>query len=245
MPYRPLVISHRTQAGTMPENTLAGIDAALAMGVDGIEIDVRATSDGVVLLSHDATLERVAGDPRAVSDLTHAELREVTVLPAHGVEGERVPTLAEAYERIAGRAILVVEVKQEGIHELVAAEVRRAQAEASTWIWAFDPGVANACRRVIPQVPTSLLHAPGTLERFGHPETPIEIAVEAGFAAISWAHASLDAARVAEAKRRGLAVYSWTVNGVADIARIVDAGADGICSDFPDRVQAALGAGGA
>ena len=53
MARRPLVVSHRTQAGTMPENTLAGIDAALAIGVDGIELDVRATSDGVVVLSHD------------------------------------------------------------------------------------------------------------------------------------------------------------------------------------------------
>ncbi len=236
----PLVISHRTQAGTMPENTLAGVDACLEGGVDAIEIDVRATSDGTVVLLHDETLERVTGDRRAVATLTLAELREVQ-LPAHeATEAQSVPTLAEVFERVAGRAIVVVEVKQAGIHELVAAEVRRAESAPCTWIWAFDPGVGIACRRALPEVPVSLLTAPGTLERFGHADTPIEIAVSEGFAGISWHHGVVDPSTVAAARRRGLATYCWTPNTPEEIGRVVQAGVDGICSNFPDRVQAAL-----
>lgn len=236
----PLVISHRTQAGTMPENTLAGVDAALEAGVDAIEIDVRATSDGVVVLIHDETLERVAGEPRAIADLTSQELREVPLLPAHGVTGQGVPTLAEVFERVAGRAIVVVEVKQSGIHELVAAEVRRAEAAEWTWIWAFDPAVARECRRVLPEVPASLLVGPGSLVRFGFPDTPVEIAVREGFAGVSWHHSLADASMVDAARRRGLTNYCWTPDAPEDIARVIEAGVGGVCSNFPDRVQSAL-----
>lgn len=240
MARRPLVISHRTQAGTMPENTLAGIDAALAAGVDGIELDVRATLDGTVVLLHDETLERVAGDQRAIADLTHAELRDVELTVAHGVAGQHVPTLVEVFERIAGRAIVIVEVKQPGIHELVAAEVRRFDAAPWTWIWTFNPGVGEDCRRVLPEVPVSLNNAPGVLDRLGYPETPLEIAVELGFAAVSWSHRAVDAERVHAARRRGLSVYCWTPNTVEEIRGVLEADADGVCSDFPDRVQSAL-----
>ena len=236
----PLVISHRTQAGTMPENTLAGIDAALEAGVDAIEIDVRATSDGAVVLLHDETLERVTGDTRAVSTLTLAELREARLLPFGDSAPQPIPSLAEVFERVAGRAIVVVEVKQAGIHDLVATEVRRAAAADWTWIWAFDPEVGRACRRALPEVPTSLLVAAGTLQRFGHADTPIELAVEAGFAGVSWHHTLVEPSTVARARRRGLATYCWTPNTPEEIGRVIEAGVDGVCSNFPDRVQAAL-----
>ncbi len=240
MARRPLVISHRTQAGTMPENTLAGIDAALDTGVDGIELDVRATADGVVVLLHDEKLERVAGDPRAVTDLGFDELRKVELHASHGVGGQHVPALAEVFERVAGRAIVIVEVKQPEIHELVAAEVRRFEAAPWTWIWTFDPGVGEACRRVLPEVPVALNNTSGALERLGYPETPIEIAVDAGFAAVSWNHRGLDARRVDQARRRGLSVYCWTPDSPEDIERVIEADVDAVCSDFPDRVRAAL-----
>lgn len=237
----PLVISHRTQAGTMPENTLLGIDAAIEAGVDAIEIDVRATSDGTVVLLHDETLQRVAGDPRAITDVTRHELREVNLLPFGDTARQSVPTLAEVFERVAGRAIVVVEVKQSGIHDLVAAEVRRAGSAEWTWIWAFDPEVGRECRRSLPEVPVSLLVATGTLERFGHADTPVDLAVEAGFAGISWHHTLAEPPTVERARRRGLATYCWTPNTPEEIGRVIVAGVDGVCSNFPDRVQAALG----
>jgi len=225
----------------MPENTLAGVDAALEAGADAIELDVRATSDGVVILMHDDTLERVALDARPVSDLSYMQLRQVRLLPTGRItEPQRIPSLAEVFARVAGRAIVVVEVKQPGIHDLVAAEIRRSEAAPWTWIWAFDPAVGRECRRAIPEVPVSLNTAPAVLERLGFPDTPVEIAVSEGFAGVSWYHGLIDARTVESARRRGLASYCWTPNTPEEIGRVVRAGVDGICSNFPDRVQAAL-----
>lgn len=242
MAHLPLVISHRTQGGTMPENTIVGVEAAIAAGADGIEIDVRATADGVVVLHHDATLERTTGDPREVSAVTLDDLQAVRVQPLHQVrEPQPVPTLAEALHTIGGRAILVIEIKQAGIEAQVASVVREANAEGWCWIWTFDPGVGIACRQVMPDVPVGLNTAPGILERFGYPDEPIAICVRHGFAAVSWNHRSVDEALVTRAQRRGLATYCWTVDEPEDIRRVAEAGVDAICTDFPDRVDAVLG----
>ena len=99
--HRPLVISHRTQMGTMPENTLAGIEAAIVGGADGVEIDVRATADGELVLLHDASLARTTdGGERELSDVTLEELRGVQVLDQHGSVGAQpVPTFEEALDQ--------------------------------------------------------------------------------------------------------------------------------------------------
>lgn len=238
---RPLVISHRTNMGTMPENTLAGIEAALGDGVDGVEIDVRATRDGRVVLLHDATLERTAADARVLADLTTEELALLRTRPFGDIPPQPVPSLAETLDCVSGRAILVIEVKQRGIHEAVAAEVRAAGSAEWCWIWAFDPEVAVACRAALPEVPVGLNVSRGSLERFGHVGDAVPLAVRHGFAAVSLSHDLVDGASVLAAHRRGLAVYTWTVDEAWDIARVRDAGVDAVCSNFPRRVDAVLG----
>lgn len=243
MTHLPLVISHRTQNGTMPENTLVGVEAALEARADGVELDVRLTADGIPVLLHDATLERTTGDPREVSALTFEELRTgVRIQPVQRVlEPQVVPSLAEVLDLVAGRAIVVIEIKQADIHEQVAEVVRRARAEAWCWIWTFDPHVGIACRRVLRDVPVGLNTAPGILERYGFADEPVKLCVREGFAAVSWNHGTVDEAQVRSAQRRGLATYCWTVDEPQDIRRVWEAGVDAICTDFPDRVDAVIG----
>jgi glycerophosphoryl diester phosphodiesterase len=223
--------------GTCPENTLAGIDAALADGVDAIECDVRATADGVVALMHDAPLERTTGDPRLLAEVAAADIAaNVRVRDPFGrLEPQPVPTLAEALDRVGGRATLVIEVKEPGIEAAVAAAVRDGHAAAWCWIWAFDPEVGRACRAVLPEVPVGLNVSP-TLP-MGLDAWYVDRAVREGFAAVSLDYRLVDAASVEAAHHRGLAVYTWTVDEPADIERVRDAGVDAICGNFPDRIS--------
>ncbi|MQA00652.1 MAG: hypothetical protein GEU80_15215 [Dehalococcoidia bacterium] len=237
---RPLVISHRTDMGTCPENTLAGIDAALAAGADGVEVDVRATAEGEVILLHDASLRRTTDDHRDVSSVTLAELRSVRVGPRAGDAAPLpVPTLREALERVDGRSILVIELKQPGIEAAVAQLVREARAAEWCWVWAFNPSAGATCRAALPEVPVALNTSAGSAARYGYVD-PIEVAVRAGFAAVSPDHSMVDRALVDGARRRGLAVYTWTVNDRADIERVVDAGVDAVCGDDAAAIMATL-----
>lgn len=238
---RPLVISHRTQMGTMPENTLAGIEAAIEGGADGVEIDVRATADGELVLLHDASLARTTdGGDRALSEVTLEELRGVHVLDQHGSVGEQpVPTFDEALELIDGRALFVIELKETGLEERVAAAVRARQAADWCWIWAFDPSVVAASRVAMPEVPAWQTFSEGSLGRFDLGD-PLASAPRAGAAGVSVQHELVTPELVERARRRGLLVATWTVNEPADLARVRDAGVDAICGDFPDRTLAAL-----
>ncbi|MEZ4502795.1 MAG: glycerophosphodiester phosphodiesterase [Dehalococcoidia bacterium] len=237
---RPLVISHRTQMGECPENTLAGIEVALAQHVDAIEIDVRATADGVPVLMHDASLARTTGLDRPLSDLTLADLDAVRVVDPHGcLEPQRVPTLDEALAAIGGRALLCIEVKDPGLEAAVARAVRAAGATGWCWIWAFDPAVVTACHAELPEVRVALNAGPGSEARYGY-DSPVEAAARGGSAAVSLAHSLVDAATVEAAHLRGLMVFTWTVDEPADIARVLEAGVDGVCSNLPSRVRAAL-----
>jgi glycerophosphoryl diester phosphodiesterase len=225
---RPLVISHRTHMGTQPENSLEGIRAALEEDVDGIEIDVRASADGVPLLLHDATLGRTHGDPRALGDLRAAEARALGV-----------PALEEALATVAGRATLYVEVKERGLGVAVASAVRAANATPWCWVWAFDPGVCRELRGLLPEVPVALNANALSGVRFGY-SAPLEVGVREELAAVSLDHRVLTSELVERGHSLGLRVFTWTVDEPADIRRAIDAGADGVCGNYPRRIRAAL-----
>ncbi len=214
--------------GTHPENSLAGIAAALVEGVDGIEFDVRSSADGVPMLLHDAGLDRTYGDPRLLSALSAAEAAAVGV-----------PTLVQALAAVDGRATLYIEVKEAGLGESVARCVRAARAEAWTWIWAFDPAVASEYRAALPEVPVALNASSASAGAFGY-ASPIGVAVERGLAAVTLDHRMVTPGLVDDAHHRGLLVFTWTVNERADIEAMRAARVDGICSDHPQRIRDAL-----
>jgi glycerophosphoryl diester phosphodiesterase len=228
--------------GSMPENSLAGIAAALADGADGVEIDVRATADGELVLMHDDSLQRTTGDPRELSSVTLDELRALRLLPLQPyAETEPPPTLAEALQAVAGRAILVVEVKQAGIHDAVASAIRSARAAGWCWIWAFDPAVAAACHEALPEVPVALNAGRRTHEHYGY-ASPLEVAHREGLRAISLDHRLVEPVLVEEAHRGGIEVYTWTVNERKDVERVLSAGVDAICGDHPRLIADVVGA---
>lgn len=102
------VIGHRGAAGSELENTLASIKRAMDMGIYAIEIDVRKTKDGQLVVCHDADLLRTAGDSRRLSDLTLNQLQKIPLLT-----GSHVPTLSEALD-LLGNKLCIIELKETG-----------------------------------------------------------------------------------------------------------------------------------
>ena len=227
----PVLIAHRTAMGLRPENTIVGIEAAVASGVDGVEIDVRATRDGVPVLMHDASLARTTGDDRDAEGVTLDELRALRVLDPHGDVGPQpIPTFAEALAATAATH-LVIEVKQEGIEDLVARAVRDADALGRCSLCAFDAGVCAAAAAAMPGMPVSLLAAPNR-ER----AEVLAQAADLGLAGVSLHYSMVDEGFVAEAHSSGLTVATWTVNEEPDVRRMHAVGVDLICGDYPARL---------
>ena len=217
--------------GHAPENTLRGLRAGLALGVDGIEIDVQLSADAVPVLLHDNTLDRTTTGSGLLCAMTFAQLRELDA-----GDGETVPTLSEALAVVVPTALLVIEVKAapdqapDTVVEAVLKDVQAA-AENRVWLWSFDGALLEALARQAPQLPVAHLCRSVTDQ--------VRARVERlGLAGVSIA--DVDESVVREFRRQGLAVFCWTKNDPADLARLVRLPLSGIVSDYPERIQEAL-----
>ncbi|GMV08293.1 MAG: glycerophosphoryl diester phosphodiesterase [Gemmatimonadota bacterium] len=220
------VIAHRGMPRQAPENTLAGFALAIEAHADGIELDVHATRDGVVVVHHDPSLPRPVSAPagetgRAIASVTLAELR---VAIAGVVE---VPTLEETLALVAGRATVYVEIKAAGIESLVVDCLRRYGGSCA--VHSFDHRVSSRVHELNPALPTGVLSASYLLE----PERALRVAGGRDF--WQWWE-MIDAPLVERVHHAGGRVVAWTVNAPEHVVRLEALGVDAICTDVPDQM---------
>ena len=141
--------------GDLPENSLGAFRAAAEAGF-GIELDIQLSADGVVMVFHDYTLDRVCGRAGKVCEHTAAELGN---MPLNGIENECIPTLAEVLDAVAGRVPLLIELKGEsGDTSLVPAALKVLEGYQGTWCMeSFNPLLLRAVKKHAPHVVRGLL----------------------------------------------------------------------------------------
>ena len=233
----PLVVSEAACMGHAPENTLAGIDAALRFGADAIEIDVHCTADGVPVLLHDESVDRTTDETGSVHQMTLAAVRKLTIAAgefAPAVADQRVPSLAEALELVRGKALLVIEIKQLGIEDAVVRAVRDAGAVAGCEAHAFAPAAVRAMRDAEPRMAAALLSIGNEVADW---TAFFDRALSLGAQGVSvhGAYATPDVVRAAQ--RRSLTVTAWMVDEERHARRVRDAGVDRVCTNFPGRAR--------
>jgi glycerophosphoryl diester phosphodiesterase len=233
----PLVTSHAACKGHAPENTLVGIEAALRLGADAIEIDVHCTSDGAVVLIHDDTVDRTTDGAGNIHEMTLDVVRTLDAGArqfAPKFHGAKVPMLTEVLDLTKGKALLQIEVKQAGIESQVADVVRAADAIADCEVHSFYPRVVRAMRVVEPRIAAALLtdgrRVVDWQEFFG-----FALSLNAQGVSVYYAFATPEIVR--QGQRRSLTFMTWTVDAEADMEQMCVAGVDSICSNFPDLVR--------
>jgi glycerophosphoryl diester phosphodiesterase len=178
-----------------------------------VEFDVRASGDGVPVLSHDETLERVHGRSDRLSDLSAAELA-----------GYGVPTLAEVLAALPERAFLDVELKDDpGVAAVVAVlEAGRGAELRNAAVSSFEPATLEAVGRLRPG-----WHR--WLNVVDLSAGAVATAATLGCRAIAAEWHSIDLASVARARRSGLDVVAWTVDSPATFERLSRMGVTAVC----------------
>ena len=274
------VEGHRGAKGLVVENTLASFAAAYDAGVTGVELDVRLTADGEVVVWHDPVLlplKCLSTGPdlvgARVADLTLAQLRTVDVgsqtLAAFPDQrpspGARISTLDEVLAHGLERAPDVwwtIEVKvdprdagesgnRRRLLEGVLSSLHAAGLERQCFIHSFDWAVLELSALLAPTVTRSALVESGVTWVPGSPWTGSVVvatthddvcdgAAAVGAQVISPEHVLVDDAFVERAHGAGLAVLPWTVNEAGRMVELVEAGVDGLVSDYPDRAVSLL-----
>jgi glycerophosphoryl diester phosphodiesterase len=118
-----LTVAHRGTGSLSvygPENTLAAYDIAWKMGADSVEIDVRSTSDGELVIMHDETVNRTTYGKGKVSDLTLAQIKALKIRPTNwAIPAQQVPTFREVMAFMKGKTMVYIDIKTADIQQLV------------------------------------------------------------------------------------------------------------------------------
>lgn len=231
---KPLVIAHRGASAYRPENTLAAFELAIEQDADMIETDLHTTSDGVVAISHDATLDHLGGEGE-VADKTLAELQALDA-----GDGERVPTLDEVMDRFSAQIPFNLELKIGTAHRYADMEQAAIDAAHSRGVMdqtlysSFYDGVLRRLRELEASVRIAVL------VDYKQPERMFERAAECGAEAINPFFSQVDTEFMARAHGEGLAVYPYTVDDLEAMERLLDLGVDGLFTNRPDCMRELL-----
>ncbi len=219
-----LRIGHRGAGGHAPENTLAAIERGIALHSHLVEFDIRATSDGQLVLLHDATLDRTTNGHGAIADQIWNDVKQLT-----GGNGQHLPILADALRTTSGRIGVMIEIKTEGIATQVCRTVREVQLSGPVIYASFLHDELLAIRRENPQAQTMAL-----IE--GVPVNRTAFATDAQATHVGVAFETLTPSFLKALHNRALRVFVYTVNEPADIQTAKAMGVDGIISDYPERL---------
>lgn len=218
-------IAHRGSRAVHAENTIGAVLAAVDEGADGVEIDVHATRDGVVSVHHDFFPRGRSGDrrlaSRPIADLSFAELQTFDL-----GAGERIPSLRDLIEALAGRARVYVEIKGRGCEELLAAIL---SVDSNVAVHSFDHRSIFRMAALVPSISRGVLQGSYMVDNC--------IGLRSASATDLWQHYELiDAALVGAVHDCGGRVIAWTANEERDWERLAEAGVDAICTDHVARL---------
>ena len=223
---RPLVFAHRGGMSLGPENTLPTFDAGMKAGADGLELDVHLSADGVVVVHHDATLDRTTRGTGPIAARTAAELSRLGV-----------PTLREVLRRHP-EARVIVEMKQNqpALAEAVVAEVKAADAVDRVCGAGYGAAAVLTVRRALPEMATSA-HQEEVRRALRRTWMcwPLKNCAWQGYQVPECAGRLrvVSPRFVKYAHLAGLGVQVWTVDEEADMRRLLDWGVDALISNCP------------
>jgi glycerophosphoryl diester phosphodiesterase len=228
------IVSHRGAAAIAPENTLAGVRAGVGAGAPYIEVDIRATKDGALVLMHDSTVDRTTDGSGKVGDLSWDYVSRLDAGAWFGREfsTESVPRLDSILEYMKGKSSkLVIEVKSPGrypgMETLLSEALRHYGMEKDVVVISFDGGWIERAGRLLPGAALGVLY----VYPFAGPA-----ASEVEYVSVFWPSLVIDPTLVWRLKANGLKVWAWNVDSSLLAKFLVWKGVDGLTLDRPGLI---------
>ncbi len=219
------IIAHRGFSSRYPENSMLAFERAAALGADGAEFDVQLTADGVPVVFHDESLKRITGDDLLIKDLTLKELRRFDI--SYRFRGQcppqRIPTLEEYFSLVKDRDFLnILEFKTaifeyDGIEKKVIDMIGSFGLDDRVILSSFNHYTLLRCKAVAPALPCGILYECRIAE-------PQRYCVSLGMQYLHPDYRFLSDAELAKYEAAGVKTNPWTVDGEAEIRRLLGCG---------------------
>ena len=227
----PFLIGHRGFPMAARENTVPSFEAALEAGCDGVELDVRMTQDGALVVHHDETAQSDSG-VMAIETSDWLRLKEARFRSTDGEYG--IPRLDTVLRAISGRGLINMEVKPAGkraerVAELVCAAADKVRPRESLLVSSFDLDVLAAILRREKGILLGYLFS--SAEALNHLE---DSEVVDTLAALHPRHDLVDETFMKRARERGFDVHTWTVDDADTARKLVRIGVTSVITNRPD-----------
>ncbi|WP_254509582.1 glycerophosphodiester phosphodiesterase family protein [Anatilimnocola floriformis] len=224
------ITAHRAGGSRGPENTIAALKQAISDLADWCEIDVQLTADNAIVVMHDTDLARVGGGRKQVGQTTLAEIQKLDVGSSFAprYKGEKIPTLPQFLAVARNRMKLNIELKphnksdDEQLTRRVIEAIQAANMTDQCRICSQSYAAIQHARKLEPMVPIGFIVATAIGD-------PTRLNVD--FLMVKQNLATRDF--VDKAHARGIQIHAWTVNNPADVAPLLDSGADNLITDDP------------
>jgi len=234
---RPIPIAHRGGSLENEENTMPAFAHAVALGYRHLETDVHLTADGQVVIHHDPTLKRMTGDPRAIADLTWAELQSVRTPKGAGLM--LLSNLLEEYSNV----FINIETKSDQVVAPLVDVIQRMKALPRIGTGSFSPW---RTRQLLTALGADLCWSPGHLSVLGlwlrGWRIPLRLGtfpmvqVPCRFRGITVVTPRF----VRAAHAQGIQVQVWTVDEAPEMHRLLNMGVDALMTDRPTVLKQVL-----
>lgn len=233
--------AHRGFSGKYPENTMTAFEKAIEAGCEGIELDVHFTKDKEIVITHDEKIDRVSNGSGLVKDMTYEELCtfDFSYIYTDKTGFSRIPTLREYFELVKDKDIITnIELKTgiyeyEGIEEAVYELIKEYHLEDRILISSFNHNSVMRMKALAPELKFGFLSETWILETGEYLNKHNMEAYHPDF------HMLTDK-EVKDLRDHNIKINTWTVNEAKDIQHMIDIAAEGIISNFPDRVKELL-----
>jgi glycerophosphoryl diester phosphodiesterase len=240
---RPLIFAHRGANTNAPENTLAAFELARQEGADGIELDVKLTGDGQVVILHDQTVDRTTDGHGLLRSFSLPELKKLDAGSwfDRAYAGEPIPTLADVFKKFGSSILYDIELTNyaaplDDLPRKVAQLIQQFRLSQNVLVTSFLPIALAGFQRVIPTVPAGLIALrglPGSLSRSALGRWLVPQAVIPYYTDLTPHYIQAQA-------RMKRSVIPWTVNEPEAFRRMFDWGVGAIITDVPAIARRAL-----
>lgn len=214
-----LKVGHRGAKAYEIENTLESFKKAIELGANAIELDVRLSGDGKIIISHDDNLKKVFGTEVSVNTASLKELKELT--------GNKILSLEEALQFIDGKVEkILIELKEIGHEKKVLEIIKKENMLGKVIVVSFHENALSNVRELNKKIETGLIYT-----KF---KDPIEAALKLGARYLIPLYRFVHSKDVEKAHKNKLKVVVWTINTKDEAKEYIAKGVDGIASDKPD-----------
>ena len=216
-----LKIGHRGARAYEPENTLSSFRKAIELGANAVELDVRKTKDGKLVVIHNADVNKTTNGEGAVNELTLEQIQKLVT-----DKDEHIPTLDDVLDSIGKKVKVLVELKEVGTEKQVLDMIQQKGLTDNVILVSFHEEVLKKIRELNQTITTGLIYV--------RHKNPVQAALDLKATYLLSLYSFTHSANIKKAHENGLKVIVWTINKKEEVEEYKKKGVDGIASDRPD-----------